>query len=259
MVLTLHTSLAILHLLGVVLGVGGATAADALILGRAIFSPVKQGLVDTVSYLSRLVTAGLLLLWVSGTALFFEIWQHTPAYHTNEKLWAKVAIVFILSINAFVIHGIVLPKLRQQVGRKLFSGLAFGGQLIFAASSAVSAVSWYLPLMLGLAKELSYVTPFSTIFLGYMWLVCATALAIVCIAIWTSGPNLSHAARMQARQGQPPERREASFGRHVGRSHRPPRGPTADQIPIVPGAARVRPSAKEERHHERASVHPIDC
>src|SRR5256885_3427912 len=119
MILTLHTLLAVLHLFGIVLGVGGATVADYLILRRAIFTPVSAGLVQVVSFISQVVTCGLVVLWVSSTALFLEIWQSTPAYSTNQKLWAKVAIVLILTVNAFVIHGGILPRLRHQVGRIL--------------------------------------------------------------------------------------------------------------------------------------------
>jgi hypothetical protein len=190
MILTLHTSLVVAHLVGIVLGVGGATAADFLILRRAIFAPIEAGVVQSVSFLSQIVSAGLVLLWVSGTGLFFEIWDKTPAYHTNQKLWAKITIVAVLTINAFIIHGNVLPRLQQQVGRRLFSGLTLREQITFVASSSVSGVSWYVPLVLGPARELSYVVPFATIILAYIWLLNATGFAILCVAIWATRPSL---------------------------------------------------------------------
>jgi hypothetical protein len=127
---------------------------------------------------------------VSGTGLFFEIWETTPAYHTNQKLWAKVAIVAVLTLNAFIIHGNILPRLQQQIGRRLFSGLTLREQITFVASSSVSGVSWYVPLVLGPARELSYVVPFATIILAYIWLLNATGFAILCVAIWATRPSV---------------------------------------------------------------------
>ena len=195
MILTLHTLLVVFHLFGVVLGVGGATVADYLILRRAIFTPISAGLIQIVSFISQVVTCGLVVLWISGTALFFEIWQSTPDYPTNQKLWAKVAIVLVLTLNAFVIHGAILPRLRRQVGRTLFCGIGLGGQLAFVASSAVSGVSWYVPLLLGPARELSYVVSFASIMMVYAWLLNAAIFAISCIAIWATGPDARRLAR----------------------------------------------------------------
>jgi hypothetical protein len=130
--------------------------------------------------------------------LFFEIWQNSPAYHTNQKLWAKVAIVVVLTLNAYIIHHIILPRLKRQISLRLFSGLTMRETLSFALSSSISGVSWYLPLVLGPAKELSYVVPFATILSVYAWLLLSLTLAMVCLAIWTTRKTVEAPSRMLA-------------------------------------------------------------
>ena len=183
--MTLHSILLVAHLFGMVLGIGAATAADLMILRRGLFQPIKAGLVDVVADLSEAVSVGLVLLWISGIGLATESYLHNPGFIGNEKFWAKVAIVAMLSANAFVIHGAILPNLRHQIGKKLFSGLGKWSRINFIVAAALSGVSWYLPMVLGATREWSYVVPFTVIWFSYVGLLVAGAGAIAGL-MWLS-------------------------------------------------------------------------
>lgn len=171
------TFIKILHLLGLVMGFGGAILLDMTIFSRGIIRPVSNFTLHQTEVLSRIVTWGLVILWISGIAL---IWMNTldkPDYITNQKLWAKMAIVLLLTANGILIHHKILPYLKVNVGQRLFDGMRRSLLAAFTFSGSVSLVSWTIPFILGKASELNYVTP--------MWVILA-AYAVVVLAIWAT-------------------------------------------------------------------------
>ncbi len=171
------TFIKILHLLGLVMGFGGAILLDMTIFSRGIIRPVSNFTLHQTEVLSRIVTWGLVILWISGIAL---IWMNTldkPDYITNQKLWAKMAIVLLLSANGILIHHKILPYLKVNVGQRLFDGMRRSLLAAFTFSGSVSLVSWTIPFILGKASELNYVTP--------MWVILA-AYAVAVLAIWAT-------------------------------------------------------------------------
>ncbi|MBX9926377.1 MAG: hypothetical protein K2Y05_08475 [Hyphomicrobiaceae bacterium] len=180
--LKLHTCIVVAHLIGLGLGVGGALITDGYVVRNAILSKIKPGVEETVSFLAGIVTVGLVLLWISGIALTAELLMTNPNFVNNEKFWAKVAIVVILTVNGLSIHHNILPLLRKQQGRRLFDGLDSEVKVFLAASGSISGVSWILPVLLGSAKEMSYVTPFEHVMAVYcVALVAMTAIALTMI------------------------------------------------------------------------------
>ena len=180
--LKLHTCIVVAHLIGLGLGVGGALITDGYVVRNAILSRIKPGVEETVAFLAGIVTVGLVLLWISGIALTAELLMTNPNFVNNEKFWAKVAIVVILTVNGLSIHHNILPLLRKQQGRRLFDGLDNEVKVFLAASGSISGVSWILPVLLGSAKEMSYVTPFEHVMAIYcVALVAMTAIALIVI------------------------------------------------------------------------------
>ena len=133
--------------------------------------------VDTVALLASIVTVGLVLLWLSGFGLVYEISIVKPAFLTNEKFWAKLAIVIVLTLNGFHIHRRILPLLRRQCGRTLVQGLPASTTTALAISGAISGVSWFFPILLGTAKEWSYVVPISNVLALYLAVLAAVSIA----------------------------------------------------------------------------------
>jgi hypothetical protein len=176
--LKLHTILVVFHLIGLILGFGVAIAVDALMLKRAFFSRINRDLIHTTEFLSQLVTLGLVILWISGIALALDNYHANPKFLTNAKFWAKVCIVIMLTIGAYNIHTNVLPRVRQYEGRSLLDGASAGTCFTWALASAVSIVSWTLPVLLGSARELSYVTPFFTVIFFYVGCIISVFIPI---------------------------------------------------------------------------------
>jgi hypothetical protein len=164
----LHTSLVILHLAAMTVGFGCAVAADYLVLRGAVLRPITPDLVRMAHHLGGLVTVGLGALWLSGAALIVEMHIVGQPILTNEKLWAKIAIVCMLTGNALVIHQIVMPCLEAQTGRRFFDGLATRHRITAVLAGAVSLTSWIFPLVLGCAREWNWVVPYRTILAAYV-------------------------------------------------------------------------------------------
>ena len=168
----------LLHLAGLIMGLGGAILADFTTLTRGVIRPVSAYTVHQVEFLSRIVSIGLTLLWLSGMAI---IWLNTnahPEYITNQKLWAKVAIVAILTVNGFAVHRLVLPHLRNSLGYRLFDDVSTAYIAKMTLVGAFSFVSWTMPFVLAKASNLNYVTPVGTILAAYAGLILVAWLGM---------------------------------------------------------------------------------
>jgi hypothetical protein len=173
------TFVKLFHLLGLILGFGGAILLDATVFTRGVIRPVSQYTIHQAEVLSRVVTLGLVMLWTSGAALIWINLATKPEYLTNQKLWAKIAIVVVLTLNGILIHHKVLPLLKERLGKRLFEDT---GRVKIAALTligSISFVSWTTPFILGKASELNYVTP--------MWEILAfygAAIAIMWVGMF---------------------------------------------------------------------------
>ncbi len=179
------------HLLALAAALGPALATDALLVRRGVFRPITALTIEMTRFLSKVVLVGLVAVWATGILLALEVYQGKPEFLTNEKFWVKVFIVGVLSLNGLIIHKVVLPLVASQQGHRLFDGLEVSRRLALAAAGGVSFVSWMFPLLLGAAKELSYVTPASQLMEAYgaALIVAVTGLSI--LALTTGRPAAS--------------------------------------------------------------------
>lgn len=198
--LKLHTCFVVVHLIGLGIGAGGAIITDLYVFRRAVLTKIDKGVVETVDFLGHMVAFGLLLLWISGIALTIELMMVKPQFVTNQKFWGKVAIVILLTLNGINIHNQILPILQRRIGRTIFEGMPPAGLMLLAGSGAVSFVSWVFPIVLGAAKEMSYVTPFYLVMLVYL---AATSMAIAMSYALVARvlPRILPHAEIQARAG----------------------------------------------------------
>lgn len=184
------------HLLALAAALGPALAADALLVRRGMLRPITAATVEVARFLAQVVAVGLVALWATGIPLAVRTYQANPDFVTNEKFWVKVFIVAVLSVNGLIIHSLVLPHLTRQQGRRLFDGLGVRTRLALAAAGGVSFVSWMFPLYLGVAKELSYVTPASQLMEAYGAALAAAVTGLSILAL-TAGraPPVAYKAR----------------------------------------------------------------
>jgi hypothetical protein len=199
--MTFFTLVKMVHLIGLIMGLGGAIVADLMMLRDGVFRPVRTQTVEAARSLSMVVAGGLALLWASGVALvLMNVWADPQAL-MNEKMWAKVIIVVVLTINGLLVHTLVFPHLAQRVGKRLFdqSDPLLVSKVTLVA--AVSNISWVLPFVLGTATEFNFTVSVASVLLVYAGLVLAawgvfTGLALL-MADQTQGavehPDPAHA------------------------------------------------------------------
>jgi hypothetical protein len=174
----IRTGLRVVHLCGLVLGVGSATLLDLIIARFILMRGISYEHIYVVDFSSKIVTIGLALLWISGIGFLIHYGVFEPAKLENPKIWAKIAIVAVLSVNGLLVHYFVLPRIRNQVGKRLLDGLPpFDCSLVLLAGT-VSAISWYVPLILGAIPQLNYVVPAEVILSSYALLVIAVNTVI---------------------------------------------------------------------------------
>jgi hypothetical protein len=207
--LHLKTCLTCFHLLGLTIGLGGATILDIMLFRLVIRGQaIHQSDADLVRVVSGLVSCALVVLWVTGISFLIQYWYDTPELLANPKLYAKIAVVGVLTVNGMVLHARVLPLLYRNIGRPLFDGLLAKERFLMTVCGATSVISWYTPFILGIAKELNRVVPASTIL---------TVYAILVVLAITTGHLLGPALiRLSARGAR--NSAEASHELALGRS-----------------------------------------
>ena len=139
------------HLVGLAVGFGGAVAAD-LSAARTLIRPLDGRALATLERFHKLVTAGLVLLWLSGGVLIwlrtgFELSRFTP------KLIAKICVVSLLTLNALAIGRIGLPAMAEFQNWR-FGEIPLARRMQLAALGALSGACWILALALGVFSQL---------------------------------------------------------------------------------------------------------
>ena len=172
----LKTIFTIAHLLGVVIGMGGAFASDTM-----FFSSLKDQILSKTELRflklgGRMVWLGLGLIFISGITLFLT----DPAGYLNStKFLAKMTIVLLIALNGLYIHKTHLPIMFRTENKKLADSPRFMKSRPFIlASGAISVTSWIFALVLGALRSIPY--SYGVIMLVYL----------VCIAIALSGTAL---------------------------------------------------------------------
>ncbi len=194
--LTVLTILRLVHLFGLIMGLGGALLADYTIFSRGVIRPVDEYTIFQTRLLSHIVAIGLCILWVSGFALIMVKLQLQPDFMQNPKVWAKIFVVVMLTINGIAVHKLILPLLARSQGSRLFDGTTPRQIAGMTFLGSVSLVSWSLPFVLGKAAGLNFVTPVSTILAVY--LVCILAAWLGLFAFMTGIRSIQQLAAKQS-------------------------------------------------------------
>jgi hypothetical protein len=200
----MKTGLIIAHLVGLALGVGGATLMDLVMLRFMILGRITREHSDFVHFSSQLVAAGLVILWASGLAFLSYYSFHSPESLKNPKVYAKIAIVVVLTLNGFLIHKYVLPLIDRNVGKRLFDDVSRTQKMWMLTAGAISATSWYVPLALGALRELNFGTPASHILLGYAALVTAAILSAQAVGMLLEMKDRQQLVRSEVRPARLP-------------------------------------------------------
>lgn len=134
------------HLVGLALGFGVAIIAD-LCAARSLFRPLQDHEFDDLHRYHRTVAFGLALFWASGLVL---LWLRTGFVLENfsAKLIAKLCVVGLLTLNAYLIGRIGLPTMMAYAGSS-FGSLPLAHRLRLGALAGMSGAGWIAALALG--------------------------------------------------------------------------------------------------------------
>jgi hypothetical protein len=149
--------LTISHLIGTVLGVGGATFAEIFYLKAAKDGQINIHESSTLKTIYYVLRIGMIILILSGFGylIFYRLTGQTHLLY-NPTLWAKLTIILVL----------------------LFGVVAWQAKKIpMWLGSAVSLTSWYAALVLGAWRGLE--ASYLTIIIAYFF---AIVLAVVALA-----------------------------------------------------------------------------
>lgn len=140
-----------LHLIGLALGLGLAIFAD-LRATSGLLRPLTSEDLRLLHRTHRTVVAALALLWATGLGLLFMRTGFDPAL-IADKVWAKLGVVVVLTLNACVMGGIALPVLRDNRGWAI-AELPAHLRVRLLMAGGVSAASWMCALLLGAISAL---------------------------------------------------------------------------------------------------------
>ncbi len=153
-----HVFLLLAHLIGTILGVGGATFIE-INLNTAL----KDGKMDDTDKLflhkSFFITRlGTIIAIVSGLGFIIEYWMNNQLFRLVDGVfWAKMIIIVLINVNAWM-----LAK------RKI--GLYWG--------SALSFIGWWVAFVLGF-----FLTNGIKFFPADMWLSMVSILAVYAVTV----------------------------------------------------------------------------
>jgi hypothetical protein len=156
----IHLVLITFHIIGVALGVGGATVSDYL-----FFRAIRNGVIskeefNLIGAISHVVWTGLFVLVFSGTALLlFSRLGYGAESIFEPGLLAHISVFIILFFNGFFMHTRVFPLLSARLDESVLSSEFIKKSKFIFISGAISIVSWYTALILGALRglELSYI------------------------------------------------------------------------------------------------------
>ena len=152
--ITIKTILLIGHVIGVALGVGGASVSDVLFVTSIADRRIDRSELKLLRIASKVVVFGLVLLAVTGVGFIVTGSPLSP------RFWAKMTIVLIASINGYVMHRFMFPLFErcQRERVNLLSAEITQHAPFVVTAGALSAFSWYAALILGMWRtlQLSY-------------------------------------------------------------------------------------------------------
>lgn len=157
------------HILGVVLGLGGALCIDLMIFHFLKNFKITRRESVIMHMLSQMIIFGLILLMVSGLALFASA---SADYLASSKFLMKMVTVVFVLVNGIVLNLYVVPKMekislqeKDQGRHEMLTRVAF-------IVGAVSVISWFSAYFLAMLDILNVFS------LGTLLIVYAILLSL---------------------------------------------------------------------------------
>lgn len=156
------------HLVGVVLGFGGALISDILFFKFLKDFKITNNEASILHALSKVIWFGIGVIVLSG---FFLFLSDIERYSMSSKFLTKMSVVAIIIINGIVLNFVVTPKLTSIAFGEL-KGSAI--RRIAFACGAVSITSWWAAFILGLMKTSP--APLHVMFSTYLFILAGAII-----------------------------------------------------------------------------------
>lgn len=160
----LTTLLIYLHLLATAFALVELLNFDRRLL-RSLHRPLAAADLERLAIARHTVALALAILWITG--LWFVVVgvdAEPGVYLSNQKLWMKLFIVALLTINGALMHFVGFGRLRPGV---VFSDLPFPQQCILLGMGVFSTVSWLFAAFLGIARVWNHTVSFEHLLVMY--------------------------------------------------------------------------------------------
>ncbi|MBS9525084.1 hypothetical protein KIH41_10885 [Litoribacter ruber] len=141
------------HLLGMVLGLGGTTVIDIMIFHFLRNFKINNQEAVIMHLISQIIIIGLILLIVSGVALFLT---DIEGYLSNDRFMMKMTVMVVVILNGGVLNLYITPALEEiSLLKKDLQKNNTLKKTSFAVG-AISMLSWYSAFFFAMIKDLSY-------------------------------------------------------------------------------------------------------
>lgn len=160
-----------LHIVGVALGLGGATITDFLFFRSLKDRKVSDDEQHLLEGMSVVIWVGIAVLVVTGIALFLP---QRDALLISAKFIAKMCAVAVIVVNGFLLNVFVSPKM-QKMDFTFKSNAADKSLRVAFSLGAISATSWYSALVLAFLPRVLPVGTW-TLALAYGGIVIAAVI-----------------------------------------------------------------------------------
>lgn len=139
----------VLHILAVMVSVGTVAVTDYLHMIGLSNPKLERRTLFVFPHLSNLIWICLFFIYVTGFSLAYM----KQEVLSNPLFWVKMGLVLLVTINGYVLHKFIFPKIEHHVKNHSFNKstikkAAFGGSL--------SIVTWIFIVILSITKNLGY-------------------------------------------------------------------------------------------------------
>ncbi|MDX1458022.1 MAG: hypothetical protein R3276_10570 [Marinobacter sp.] len=173
----LKTLIVYSHLLATCLALGSVLVMDFRLWRWRNRTP-DGAMLARMRETQAIATVSLVVLWLTGAGLVtVGYWLEGMAYLMNEKVWAKLVVVSLLTMNGVLLHRIGFPALQQ----KALMSQPRSGLVLLGVLGAISTTSWLFAAFLGIARPWSHslaVGEILAVFLAILGLAVLTAAGV---------------------------------------------------------------------------------
>lgn len=176
--LELRTLIKIVHIISVCVGIGCATALYIYAVKFFMLQNITKDAYKIFAFFSDVINYALIVIWLTGFGAMLNWLYNDPELLLNQKVWGKICIVIVLTINGVTVHKMILKAIRKNIGKTLFHKMSKRKMTLFVSTGVISSVSWYTACAVALTSSLNFQSKYDILFMTY-GVVCLTTIVLV--------------------------------------------------------------------------------